>query len=232
LAATGKSVVLGLTLSVLGPPSRVSKAKGRNTYTISKGSPDRSAPGRPWITLDESLILNYPAIDQQHQVIAGRLNDLNAAVISKQPPQALTKLFEKVVQFVADHFDCEEQLMAQFHYPEQDAHSNAHKALLDQANSFRKKFSEGNQLWALQALKDWFVSHIENDDKPLANYLRTCQAAADVHLFTSGENGSVASTGRIQAPMAACQIVIHRTQEDISVTNYRASLAKLDVDHM
>jgi hemerythrin-like metal-binding protein len=117
-----------------------SKIMGRNNYTISNGSPDRSGPFRPWITLDESLLLNYPAIDEQHQVIAALINDLNAAVRSKQPPHALTELFEKAVQFVADHFDSEEGLMEKYHYPAQKATATRTRRCLTKLMQFVRSF--------------------------------------------------------------------------------------------
>ena len=155
-----------------------SKAHGKNTYTFSRRRTSKALPDEPWIQLDDAHLLGYAVIDQQHQMIADLLNKLNVAAKQAQSVEVLTALFDDAAKFTAVHFETEERLMEKCQFPDQEAHKNEHKQLLEEAQYLRGKFAGGSELLVLQALKDWFVLHIESFDKPLAEYLIDHQVEA------------------------------------------------------
>ncbi len=156
-----------------------SKARGKNRYTFAPGRAGGKAPDLPAVTLDGAHVVGLPLIDMQHQVITEMLNNFNAAVQHSDPEPVIVKLFDDLVQFVGLHFETEQRLMDECRYADQDAHKASHQHLLDDVSHLRERLADGGEMLALQALKDWFLPHIVNFDKPLAEFLMHSAAGAD-----------------------------------------------------
>jgi diguanylate cyclase (GGDEF)-like protein/hemerythrin-like metal-binding protein/PAS domain S-box-containing protein len=154
-----------------------SKSRGKNTYTIGPDTDIAQAGPAPAISLDSAHRVGTPVIDEQHAAIADLLNRFNAAVQDSAAPAVVIGLFDAIIASVEMHFATEERLMALSAYPDGGAHAASHQRLLEQARHLRARLADGGEMLALQALKDWFLPHIVNFDRPLAEFLARTGAA-------------------------------------------------------
>ncbi|HXQ93037.1 MAG TPA: hemerythrin domain-containing protein, partial [Nitrososphaerales archaeon] len=83
----------------------------------------------------------------------------------------IAPLLDEVISFARSHFDTEDGLMDKYEYPGSFEHKEEHQSLLNDVVRLKKKFLEGGEWVVLQELKDWFLLHITNLDKPLATFL-------------------------------------------------------------
>lgn len=146
-----------------------SKHRGKNTYSFF--GEQTAIAEEQWIRIDENSLTGVSEIDEEHRNLARLMNKLNSAWRHGQPAAELVSLFDNLVTATAMHFETEGRLMAQFGYQEQRQHEKQHALLLDEAMRLRDLLRAGNELIALQTLKDWLLSHIVYSDKPMAGFL-------------------------------------------------------------
>ena len=87
------------------------------------------------------------------------------------------------MRYTQGHFDEEELLMVRYAYPELSRHQQIHADLLLEIDNIRARMTQGAELVALQALKDWFVHHVQTADRALGEYLQRCASAENSALF-------------------------------------------------
>jgi diguanylate cyclase (GGDEF)-like protein/hemerythrin-like metal-binding protein/PAS domain S-box-containing protein len=148
-----------------------SKSRGKNTLTFAPAAAGAQVPDAPAIFLDTDHLVGAPMIDRQHQAIANLLNEFNHAVQDSAGQEIVIARFDEMIAVSGAHFRSEERLMTAQNYPESRAHAMSHQQLLEMARHLRARLADGGEMLALQALKDWFLPHILNFDKPLADYL-------------------------------------------------------------
>lgn len=148
-----------------------SKARGKNTFTVSERHAKLNESIGPWISLDASRMVGVQIIDEQHQTLVNMLNSINLALSEVQPLETIDHLFDELISFTAFHFKTEEQLMDEYGYPDLSAHKKVHLRLLDEVTQLKGGFVEGRELIILQTLKDWLLLHISGFDHSLADHL-------------------------------------------------------------
>ena len=151
-----------------------SKARGKNSLTLSSASP---APGdAEWVKFTSNHLVGVAEIDEQHRQLVKRVNKINRAIINKLPIVETEALFMQLVEFTVFHFDTEHRLMVQYQYPGQAVHDHEHQSLIDEIERLADEFSRGNDLLVLQTIKDWLIGHIEGADKPLGAFIARAEA--------------------------------------------------------
>ncbi len=148
-----------------------SKARGKSCFTFFNGKSIEQSEDEPWIVFDSTTMVGVREIDLQHENIINMLNILNTEVKGVEQAEVIAEQLDVVIALTRAHFKSEEQMMEKYVFPEIIGHKKAHQELLDEVIYLRKKFMEGGELVVLQSLKDWFLLHILNFDKPFANYL-------------------------------------------------------------
>lgn len=148
-----------------------SKARGKNCFTHSRQLAIDLMAANSWVHFGESHWVGVPVIDAQHQKIAEMLNQLNVALIKLTPHETVLRQFDEIVAYVEFHFQTEERLMEENHFPEAAEHHAEHEQLRSEVTYLRVRFSQDGELLVLQWLKDWFSEHIENVDKRLGLFL-------------------------------------------------------------
>ena len=123
----------------------------------------------------EEFGTNVTVADDQHKVLFGLLNDLDAAIPAGNRPAIGAKLVA-LVNYVVEHFAEEERLMTATGYPDYAAHKAEHTKLLETCGGVAAKFHKGelditNDTTAF--VKDWLVTHIPNVDKHYGPYLNS-----------------------------------------------------------
>ena len=148
-----------------------SKARGKNCFTFFNEPADRQDTNEPWIKFDSTRWVGVQAIDQQHEKLAEMLNKLNTTFNSNEHTDVVSHILDEINTYTEFHFGTEERLMERYQYPEILDHKKEHQNLLDEFAYLKKKFLAGGESVVLQTLKNWFLLHIANYDKPFAAYL-------------------------------------------------------------
>jgi hemerythrin-like metal-binding protein len=126
------------------------------------------------IKLEDSLKLDIPEIDSQHETIISLVNQLHEAMLQGADKSTLSGLLSQLLEQTQNHFAYEEELMFQYNYPEYEAHKSEHQRLMQHLVDLTERYEGGELLLSFAVeleLKGWTVVHIEKSDKPLGNFL-------------------------------------------------------------
>ncbi len=127
-------------------------------------------------TWTPAIAVGHPTIDQQHQELLGRADELLLAMQEGRATQQLDQLLGFLRDYVREHFGMEEKLMGARGYPKLAAHklqhAEFHTRFRDIEERFRSSGANAKLVLDLRELmKGWFVNHICTVDKALAGYL-------------------------------------------------------------
>lgn len=149
-----------------------SKSSGKNTFRFSAATPITSSQhAGEWIKFDTAHLVGFKKIDDQHRHLVSLINRLNHEVTNQYEPEGINRLFNELISYTVFHFETEHRLMSLFNYPEMKAHDHEHGALVREARELTRQFHQGNELLALQSIKDWLLEHICHQDKALGEFL-------------------------------------------------------------
>jgi hemerythrin len=126
------------------------------------------------IRLEDSLKLDIPEIDSQHERLIGLVNLLHETMLQGADRAALDGLLSQLLEHTRAHFAYEEQLMSQYNYPGYEAHKTEHNRLMRHLEDLVERYTNGELLLSFAVvleLKGWAVVHIEKSDKPLGAFL-------------------------------------------------------------
>jgi hemerythrin-like metal-binding protein len=110
-------------------------------------------------------------IDTQHRNLDTLLNQLANAIDERSSMRIVTSILHKLIQNAKFHFMTEEQLMSQFHYPEEKAHREEHVTLLRGMRSIKKKLKSGDGPMALPMIGQSMIAHTKEADNRLENFI-------------------------------------------------------------
>lgn len=126
------------------------------------------------IQWNAELSVGINPIDEQHKKLVNMINELNDALQSGKTNQVLATIFDGLTVYTIEHFGYEEELFAQYGYPESQAHNAEHAALIQQLTDLQKKMQTGNFMISVELmvfLKDWLINHILKTDKAYTKFL-------------------------------------------------------------
>ena len=126
------------------------------------------------IKLEDSLKLDIPEIDSQHETLIRLINLLHENMLQGADRTALDGLLSQLLEHTQIHFAYEEELMSQYNYPEYEAHKSEHNRLMQHLMDLAGRYTNGELLLSFAVvleLKGWAVVHIEKSDKPLGAFL-------------------------------------------------------------
>ena len=116
--------------------------------------------------------LGIPIIDEQHRGIVSTINSFYYFIQRGQGPEAVDPTFNVLSQYTRLHFETEEALMAAARYPAFDAHVVLHKELTRKTvYAARGAMSQEDANILLDVLKDWWLGHINREDRKYAPYV-------------------------------------------------------------
>ncbi|MCU7939344.1 MAG: bacteriohemerythrin [gamma proteobacterium symbiont of Bathyaustriella thionipta] len=129
----------------------------------------------PLIQWNNELSVGINSIDEQHKKLVNLINELNDALQSGKANQVLAGIFDGLAVYTINHFGYEEELFAQYGYPESQAHKNEHRVLIQQVNDLQEKMNQGDFMISVEVmvfLKNWLINHILKTDKAYAQFLK------------------------------------------------------------
>lgn len=136
---------------------------------------------QPLFEWNDEYSVGNPEIDYQHQHLFHIINAFYESVKVGITDAALEHSFREVVDYTRIHFDTEEALMRNSHYPGYDAHKAMHQGLLKKIAEFEARIQAGDKEVAADLLPfligDWLLHHIGSMDQLYVPYV-----AADSHV--------------------------------------------------
>jgi len=126
------------------------------------------------LTWNKSYSVGVQALDSQHTVLFGLLNDLHAAMMKGQAQSLTGPLLRKLADYTRSHFAAEEQMMASARYPGLTEHRAKHRDLIRQVEEFSGRFEKGEialNLHLMNFLRDWLMNHIQKTDREYGPWL-------------------------------------------------------------
>jgi hemerythrin len=126
-----------------------------------------------YITWKSYYSVNDPLLDAEHKQIIECINELYSVL--QDPTQGvLTKrVLDTLVQYTQTHFEHEEQRMEEADFPSVEAHRALHDEMKRKTISLRTHLTLVTARDVLAFLKDWWIGHIQAEDKLYASYMTT-----------------------------------------------------------
>lgn len=125
-----------------------------------------------------SLATGVDLIDQQHQELIRRINQLLEACTQGKGKEAVGETLNFLEDYVKTHFSAEEKLQRDHHYPEYPAHKQLHDEFIQDVSRLKQEFAnEGATLRLVAVINrrvvDWLTQHIMKVDKALAAFVKS-----------------------------------------------------------
>ena len=125
----------------------------------------------------QDLAVGVDIIDEQHQELFSRINQLLDACNLGKGKEEVGALINFLEDYVKTHFRDEEELQRKHKYPEYDNHKNLHNKFIDEVTSLKIRLNEsGTSLLLIidinRKVVDWLVNHIGKMDKELGKYIK------------------------------------------------------------
>ncbi|MDH4161128.1 MAG: bacteriohemerythrin [Nitrospirota bacterium] len=116
-------------------------------------------------------------IDRQHQEMFKRINNLLDACTQQKGKEEIGKFLGFLEDYVVEHFNAEEKVMTERHYPGLAAHKQEHEHFKQRIATIKKEFVEFGAtihvvLLAIRTAGDWLISHIRKTDKAMGAFLK------------------------------------------------------------
>ena len=127
-----------------------------------------------WIPWNDMLATGHAVMDADHKNLVKLFNQLTDSVKKRKGKIACSNLLDKIIEHTKAHFELEELLMAEHHYPKTGQHTAEHALLMKQAHNYKAKFeagSPGSHIPLIHFPEDWLTFHILAADKELTEFL-------------------------------------------------------------
>ncbi|MDI6713045.1 MAG: bacteriohemerythrin [Anaerosomatales bacterium] len=126
---------------------------------------------------DVSLETGVEAVDAQHKRLFALARNLSTCSLDESCDEdTVTDAVYALTEYVTEHFADEEALMRERSYPGLGPHKSRHEQLAADTMRFVARFFNGERVAAEELagfLVEWLATHIERDDKALADWLRS-----------------------------------------------------------
>ena len=123
----------------------------------------------------EANAVHVPELDEQHKKLFAIVNELHEAVSRGQGADMVGHSLEQLIDYTCYHFETEEGLLREAHYPLFFNHQEQHDRLKRQVLELQGKFQKGNfaiSLPTLNMLRDWLMHHTTGTDRKYTPYLQ------------------------------------------------------------
>lgn len=115
-------------------------------------------------------------IDDHHKALIQIINELDREIHDGPVSTIyLAAAAKKLEDYTAYHFQLEEAVMKQHHYPEYEAHKEEHEAFIQEVQRLKQALANdalGTALRMTSFLKSWLLQHILIIDKEYSIYFQ------------------------------------------------------------
>lgn len=170
----------------------------------------------PW---SDEYSVGVKLIDNDHRELFETVNELHAEIESTPSPQKMREITDRLTRYAQEHFEREEHLMAEYHYPHLTQHRQRHHDFIRMVYAIRKIELECPDRLDPQRLLDflegWLRRHILKEDKDYVPALRgdygrrNSDITAPLKTATDGEENKKDElvTVPVQVPYAAVNVI-------------------------
>lgn len=119
--------------------------------------------------------LGLPAIDAQHQRLVNLINELYDTLSVTSDKSIIDPILGYVVKLSREHFDVEERMMLDMHYPDIEAHIGRHMTFNETLATIIVQYQQGNidvTLENLKYLSHWYIEHIKTADSHYCEFIK------------------------------------------------------------
>ena len=136
----------------------------------------------PEFIWNAELEVGVEAMDQEHKILIGLMNDFYHKSAAGEEHQVLLHCAEMLWDYVVKHFADEEQYMESFQFPGLDTHKRLHANLLEELKIFLEALKKEHAPEAVASfsifLSFWLATHIRGIDFKYGDYVKNLAAAA------------------------------------------------------
>lgn len=125
---------------------------------------------------DETLITGNDMIDSQHKELIERINQLLESCENLQGKIKAVKMLDYLLEYTEFHFEAEEKLQEEIHYPGIEEHKVKHQEFKQAVKELQEMLEEEEgptEAFTAQVKKnvvDWLFEHIKGFDRSVAEY--------------------------------------------------------------
>ena len=161
---------------VVGQTENLAKELAKNVFGFTdllsdiSGFEDQDGGDLDLIPWSDQYAIGVHDMDDEHQVLLSRINDLITAMNSNDKKE-ISRTFNSLVDYTVGHFTREEEFMRSFSYPSFESHKRVHENLIGAMERFGQKIKEGTLEKPKLAsfLKNWLFTHIMGVDTKYAS---------------------------------------------------------------
>jgi hemerythrin len=124
-----------------------------------------------YITWKPSFSVGDTSIDAQHQQIIAIINEVHEAWEAHKPDADLLGIMDRLMKYTVAHFHHEERVMRDCDYPALESHILLHQILRRRTLDLRNNITLLTARDVLVFLKDWWCTHILEEDNAYSPYL-------------------------------------------------------------
>jgi len=115
------------------------------------------------------------AIDNDHRRLLNLINQFQTAVFYQTGSQFEDEAFDALIDYTRTHFAREEQLMAEYAYPDLEAHKAEHEKMIALVETrmaeHRTPGHHETLVEMVNFLRDWLINHINGTDQAYSGFL-------------------------------------------------------------
>jgi len=127
-------------------------------------------------TWTPDLSVHVQAIDDQHQELFRKFNQVGEAVWDGRGKEEIGKLIDFLADYVVTHFRDEEAIMQEHGYPGYQTQKKAHDDFVVEVNDMKSRLAAGDVtsdliVSVVTKLGEWLRNHIKGLDRELGEYI-------------------------------------------------------------
>jgi len=149
----------------------VSKARGRNTFSLAADAGKRPKEDADWMEFNDSNLVGVAEIDNQHRHLVRLVNEINHFISAQASHLQIEAQIDGLLKYTVQHFQTEHHLMLAHNYPNTQEHDLEHGKLTSELRQLIRKMDGEGDLLILQKIKDLLITHIKKSDKALGQFL-------------------------------------------------------------
>lgn len=136
--------------------------------------------GALYIIWNKENETGIPIIDEQHRAIVTMINSLFYFMQENHAMDALIPTMHMISEYALIHFKTEEPLMQRAGYKDFDHHCELHRELIKKSAAVMlRSTQEKDANLLLRFLKDWWLHHINTEDRQYMSLVRRNEGLDD-----------------------------------------------------
>lgn len=136
------------------------------------------------IKWQDAMSTGIQLVDEDHKILINLINELQTATQFKIEDKKIDAIMQRLISYTKYHFDREEFLMRNNHYPDYENHKKLHEEMIVKMNDCMSKYHNDQDHTiddALAFLKTWLVNHIKGNDREYIPYIKNVDLSGHDH---------------------------------------------------